>query len=162
MEYKLLKTIERPMCTLMPNETLPRLSPYPAFDFVNPGLGQISRLYSFYVPLHTRKNLHSIEKKIENVNTDTANLDSLEGGGIVEDINDTETKQLNEDPLTFNEKRKKRLGSPVHESFLHPKFVKTNHIYLPNSTTSKTKKRSEIDTKSGSGSKIIKHKFQFL
>ena len=52
MEYKLLKTIEQPIAMMMPNETLPRLTPYPAYDFVNPGLGQISRLYTFYVPLH--------------------------------------------------------------------------------------------------------------
>ena len=54
MEYNLLKTIEPSIGDIVcPNEIYPRLSPYPAMDFVNPGLGQISRLYSFYVPLHS-------------------------------------------------------------------------------------------------------------
>ena len=42
MENKLLKTIEANVSAFyVPTTTLPRLTPYPATDFVNPGLGQI-------------------------------------------------------------------------------------------------------------------------
>ena len=65
MEYNLLKSIESRVSPFyIPNQTLPKLTAFPSTDFVNPGLGQISRLYSFYVPLHSHKSLHSHEKKI--------------------------------------------------------------------------------------------------
>lgn len=78
MEYKLLKTIEPNLSLTVPNEMMPRLSAYPANDFVNPGLGQISRLYSFYVPLHAR-SLHSETKTEPNVSAVTQ-----QGGGNFE------------------------------------------------------------------------------
>jgi hypothetical protein len=159
MEYKLLKTIERPLALMMPNETLPRLTPFPATDYVNPGIGQISRLFSFYVPLHVQKNLHAIEKKVEiaDVEKKIDNDDNLEGSGNSSDLNEIET-QLTEDPMEFNEKRRKKMGSPVHNSFLHPQMrVKTNHVYFNNVH----KKNTEIKNNVKSASKNIKHKFQF-
>jgi hypothetical protein len=68
MEYRLLKTIESSQLTLLPKETLPRLTPYPANNCVNPGLGQIARLYSFYVPLYSRsKSSFNFKKHEPNV-----------------------------------------------------------------------------------------------
>ena len=101
MEYNLLKTIENSVGgNFIPNEKYPRLSPYPATDFVNPGLGQISRLYNFYVPLPTNYNLHQINKKITNVS------DNLEGFGKVDSdkTNVEEDSTIGEeDPIEFNE-----------------------------------------------------------
>ena len=156
MEYNLLKTIERPMALLMPTETLPRLTPYPATDFVNPGLGQISRLYSFYVPLYTQKNIHAIEKKVENV-------DNLEGNGQASTVTEVEN-ELEANPIEFNDNKRKRLGSPVHESFLHPKMIKTDHIYLkqlPKTEVKKIEKTKTAEPKVYHESKTVKHKFQF-
>ena len=73
MEYNLLKTIEGNFSKTLVSSTYPQLTPYPATDFVNPGLGQISRLYSFYVPLYSHKDLFSVTKKVNN----------LEGSGEV-------------------------------------------------------------------------------
>ena len=88
MEYNLLKTIEANLGTTIQTASYPRLTPYPATDFVNPGVGQIGRLYSFYVPLHSHNNLHTISKKV--------NLDNLEGSGNEQ----TETKKVQEESVS--------------------------------------------------------------
>ena len=41
-----------------------RLTSTPANNFVTPGIGQITKLYRFYTPLHSRKPTHAIEKQI--------------------------------------------------------------------------------------------------
>ena len=41
-----------------------RLTSTPANNFVTPGIGQITKLYSFYTPLHSQKPTHAIEKQI--------------------------------------------------------------------------------------------------
>ena len=130
MEYSLLKTIESaytaPQITFSSN---PRLSPYPAFDFVNPGLGQISRLFSFYVPLHSSANTHTIRKKVE-----LPLATNLEGFGNQnteeeqEDVEEIPEKDI--DPLEYNNLKRKQMGAAVQESFLHPKVIKTDTINL--------------------------------
>jgi hypothetical protein len=163
MEYNLLKTIERPMALLMPQETLPRLTPFPATDFVNPGLGQISRLYSFYVPLYTQKNIHTIEKQIEV--QDNTNLEgSGENSNFNEEKKNEETFSENaphSNPIEFNDNKRKRMGSPIHESFLHPKFIKTDRILMKpvHEKTTKNEKHSDLSINE---SKKVKHKFQFV
>ena len=48
MEYNLLKTIENRVGGLtIPNERYPRLTPYPATDFINPGINYRSFFYKF-------------------------------------------------------------------------------------------------------------------
>jgi hypothetical protein len=42
-----------------------RLTSTPATDHVNPGIGGELNLFSFYVPLHATKPLHSIQKIVE-------------------------------------------------------------------------------------------------
>jgi hypothetical protein len=155
MEYNLLKTIENGIgAPFIPREQFPNLSSYPATDFVNPGIGQISRLYSFYVPLYSNRNLHQLQKK--------NSLENLEGSGVAEESqsNTEQTEQeeeLNKDPLEFNLEKRKRMGSPVQESFLHPKLIKTDKIIF------KTPKKSEKkDTKVIKDIKSdVKHKFKF-
>ena len=163
MEYNLLKTIENGIgCPFIPNESFPRLSPFPATDFVNPGLGQISRLHDFYVPLYSNHNLHEIRKK--------ASLDNLEGSGVSEndatDSNDQITPnkdnlidQIKQDPVEFNLEKRKRLGSAIQESFLHPKLIKTDTLILKRPMKSDTKKQT---TKNELPKSIVKHKFKLL
>ncbi len=167
MEFRLLKTIEATQRTLLPKETLPRLTAYPANNCVNPGLGQIARLYSFYVPLYSNRNLHSISKNAPDVDA----VDQ-EGSGI-----DPQEEQKNDDqfstdndihlnPVAFNEKKRKLLGSAVQESFLHPKVIKTNKIIFSKDKNekvaddSKTKQSKTMQSKNPP--KLIKHKFQFI
>ena len=164
MEYNLLKTIEGGIgCPFIPNESYPRLSPFPSTDFVNPGLGQIARLHDFYVPLYSNRHLHEIKKKVS--------LDNLEGSGAVENENDsmneTETEtddQMKEDPEKFNLENGKRLGPEIQDSFLHPKLIKTNKIVFETATKAKQSKSLPKDAKlnmSNSFVKSPKHKFQF-
>jgi hypothetical protein len=173
MEYRLLKSIEPTQGILLPKETLPRLTAYPANNCVNPGLGQIARLYSFYVPLHSNPNLHSISKNeadVEPLNVEPLNQEG-KGEDSVSDIktNIPELQKDNEandesylNPIDFNERKRKLLGSAVHESFLHPKIIKTDKIVFSkqkpvNKTTSATKSDKSVPPL-----KPIKHKFQFL
>ena len=159
MEYNLLKTIESNIGQFVPNESYPRLSAYPANDFVNPGLGQICRLHEFYVPLYAQPNLHAKQKKEP--------LENLEGSGIEENKAETEsvneieneniTDQMKQDPIEFNLEKRKRLGSAIHESFLHPKLIKTDTLSLKKSKSEKlTKPKATISPK-----EPIKHKFKF-
>jgi hypothetical protein len=40
-----------------------RLPANPANNYVTPGIGQVTKLYSFYVPTHNQKPIHSINKE---------------------------------------------------------------------------------------------------
>lgn len=163
MEYNLLKTIESPLSSSVTKQIIPRLSPYPATDYVNPGLGQISRLYNFYVPLPANYNLHHIKKKVANVS------ENLEGFGKADSdrTNEEEHISQDEDPIQFNEVKRKRLGESIQESFLHPKLIKTNKITFA-SETSKPKKPSEKSKSTLTKieplkvEKTVKHKFQLI
>jgi hypothetical protein len=41
-----------------------RLTSSPAHNYVTPGIGQITKLYTFYTPLNHRKPTHAIEKEV--------------------------------------------------------------------------------------------------
>jgi hypothetical protein len=41
-----------------------RLTSTPANNYVTPGIGQITKLYTFYTPLTSQKPSHAIEKQI--------------------------------------------------------------------------------------------------
>ena len=154
MEYSLLKTIENSVGILpIPNERFPRLTAFPANECVNPGLGQIARLHAFYVPLYSNPNLHEIQKK--NL------LENLEGSGTekesAESPTDISSDIEEKDPLEYNLEKRKRMGSPIQESFLHPKLIKIDKITL------KKKPKSEIKSPPKPvSSKVINHKFKFF
>jgi hypothetical protein len=161
MEYNLLKTIEPNQNVLVPKETMPRLTPYPANNCVNPGLGQIARVYSFYVPLYTRPSIHSISKNEPNVEAMFQEGKGEESQSD-EEIPTTSALSQNDDkdinPIDFNERKRKLMGIGVHESFLHPKFIKTDKIVF-----SKELRKTESKPKvtQVTKPKEIKHKFQF-
>ena len=160
MEYNLLKTIETNLgANLVPNEQYPRLSSFPATDFVNPGVGQICRLYSFYVPMYSRQNLHEKQKKIE--------LENLEGSGVTEsnealELNETEN-ETSKDPIEFNLEKRKRLGEAIQESFQHPKLIKTDKIIFKKpQKTQKSEAKLQETSANNFPQKVIKHKFKLL
>ena len=123
-------------------------------------------MYSFYVPLHSKESLHTKQKKI--------NALELEGSGSTDvnekkHENETDTKevfsnpnsemeeiktQLETDPEKFNDMKRMRMGAPVHESFLHPKIIKTDKLIF---SKPKSKQTDILKTES---SKKMKHKFQ--
>ena len=82
---------------------------------------------------------------------------------------------MEEDPIQFNEKKRKLLGDEIHDSFLHPNKFKTNTFYLqsetneiPNaaiklkleSSASEAKKRKFVEKDDQTNQK--KHKFQII
>ena len=157
MEYNLLKTIESSLgANFVPNERYPRLSPFPATDHVNPGVGQICRLHSFYVPLYTTKNLHEKQK--------TNAIENLEGSGDnsqIESNAEESNDNINEinDPIEFNLEKRKRLGSAIQESFLHPKLIKTDKIIFK---TPPVKSEPKVKVQLPKvNEKSLKHKFKF-
>ena len=70
------------------------------------------------------------------------------------------TKLENEidDPIKYNEAKRKRLGAPIQESFLHPKLIKTNKIIFHNTKTASKSNPNSTALKK----KEVQHKFQFL
>lgn len=156
MEYNLQKTIEPNLRMHMcPNSSHPRLTAYPSNNFINPGIGNISKLYSFYVPIHTQSFKHEIKKNVE----EKLQTDQL-GGGDVDILENAKSEESVVQKL--NEKKRKLLGDAVFDSFMHPKPFKTKKIELQQEKKL-TKTKSE---KSGNGSKNLpnksqNHKFQF-
>lgn len=146
MEYNLLKTIEPNLGLLMCPSRNPHLTPYPAIDYVNPGLAQSVRLYSFYVPLYSQPSPIQIEKKEDNAITQ-------EGGSKHSESN--ESSDLDVDPVEFNLRKRKLLGDGIQSSFMHPKIM-TDTIELE--PQSKVKKK---EIKTIQKSQNMKHKFQF-
>jgi hypothetical protein len=62
MEFNLQKTIENSFMNPLMGQSGQRLSSTPAIDYVNPGIGAEINMFSFYVPTHSIKSIHSIEK----------------------------------------------------------------------------------------------------
>ena len=163
MEYNLLKTIEPNWASTALPPTLPRLTAFPATDYINPGLGQISRLFSFYVPLHSQTHVHTVQKKVNSINLEGSGADSNKDesepskDGESESLKDGTTDDI--DPMEFNETKLKRLGPAIHESFLHPKLIKTNKIVFKKQFPKKANEMIKTEFKP---KKEIKHKFQFM
>lgn len=163
MEYSLLKQIETPIGYLFANSTYPHLTPYPAQDFVNPGLANVARIHNFMVPLHVQDNLHNIKKQITEISELEGNLTTEElktnlkdqiGTGDDDNDNDIIQKQINSDPETFNERKRMLLGDSVYQSFLQPKKLKIGEIKLDSPIKAKTT--------SNKPQKELKHKFSFV
>ena len=161
MEFKLLKFIQHPdfYNRLQNGSTHPHLSSFPSSSFTNPGLAPV-RLYSFYTPLYSQPDVFTIKKKsLLEENDQVGGGDSLELNNEEESSNEGPTtnntdllQQLktskllsnSEDPENFNEKKRKMIANNnIHNSFLHPKFVKTNSISV-NDGSKNINKRAKI------------------
>lgn len=170
MDYNLQKLITPSLPFKLPQSYL---RPDQAIDYVNPGLGNISRLYSFYVPF---PNLGKPEEitKIEQKNS------SQEGFGQAENTH-FETKESNTGPSTSVETNENILTAEnkihssapidpdIKESFQHPKirvsektFAKlSSAMKFDDKKTSKISK-STVSVASRSGKPETSHKFQFF
>jgi hypothetical protein len=62
MEFNLQKTIEHSFMNPLMGHSGQRLTSTPATDYVNPGIGAEINMFSFNVPIHSTKSLHSIQK----------------------------------------------------------------------------------------------------
>ncbi len=145
--------------------THPRLSQFPATDFVNPGLGQIARLYSFYVPMQSNYSLLTINKKVEENNQEGSGIDKSTYDEVDLDTNSDNSDTFssdNIDPVEYNNRKRKLLGDGVQSSFMNPKPIKTGLLQLD--SVNKTKKLKTNNLVQDSKPKLKKetHKFQFF
>ena len=95
--------------------------------------------------MHSLKDVHTHTKKDPN----EVNLQQGSGEAKTDDNKNETTEELkgshtfqdllqqskpllnNDDPITFNERKRKEMDKDIHESFLHPSFVKTSKISVP-------------------------------
>ena len=68
-------------------------------------------------------------------------------------------ENADENPMEFNEKKGKLLGSSIQESFLHPKPFKIEKMTLPKKTERK-KTTKQLGGKSEN--KVSKHRFNIV
>ena len=104
-------------------------------------MANVTRLFSFYVPMHSQNNTHSISKKIE---VENEKDESMIGSGELNFIDNENIEESNasednvnlpipesENPKEFNERKRKLLGNDkIFKSFMNPKFVKTSKIVM--------------------------------
>ena len=176
MEYNLRKTIEPSLQRIFTPSTsfTHLLTPFPARDFVNIGLGNTSRQYSFYLPMHTQPDVHTKAKKdslnnenVQEGGSETSNDELIDESKDITHVLKKSQPLFNEDnPIEYNERKRKLMGDDIHDSFLHPSFVKTSKITFPSTATKSVKKPSnnsapKTSTLTMPKTKEIKHKFQF-
>ena len=65
--------------------------------------------------------------------------------------------KIDENPLEFNEKKRKLLGPGLQESFLHPKAFKIEKLTLPKNTEKKKSTKQ-----SGGNTEVKKHRFNVV
>lgn len=66
-----------------------------------------------------------------------------------------------DDPISYNERKRKRLGEEVHEGFLHPKQIKLGQITLKSEKADKELALKKLKSYSKNNVSTKKHKFQF-
>ena len=167
MEYSLLKQIV-PNRFYYPSLSSAHPTHYPSFDCVNPGIGNVSSPFSYFVPSHFYSNPNVKQKAIPNNQSneaiieqdgkgDETNIEALPSASDQDKKLDTEEEEiLNE----LNQKKRKNLDPAIYKSFLHPKKIKTETLKLeavgkkvrPTNTTEKLEKSV--------GKKVV-HKFKF-
>lgn len=158
MDYSLLRTIENPPFYIFPRQRRFNLPSNPHIDYINPGIGFVTKAYDFYVPLFAKNFQYPIEKKDEalediDLQKGVESGEKQEGKGLANDIDvetnvdDSEKLEAEKDKNSENtiHKNKKRLSEGVFEAFMHPKiksaklvFPKKQSHKLPTGTAKKT------------------------
>lgn len=132
MDYKLQWKLERRVGGLnIPHSAGVHLTPYPAIDYVNPGCD--GKLYQFYVPIHTQSSAFLLNKKVQAVGVTQTDKSSEKlpeqiGLGTDEQSSDLDNKINN--PVEYNELKKKKLGDSIQNNFLHPKPIETGKLLI--------------------------------
>lgn len=165
MDYSLLKSIERPPFYLFPRQRRYNLPSNPHVDYINPGLGFVSKVYDFYQPLYSRNSIHCIKKK-DNFEAET-NAENQEGKGL-EDEETSQNEMVEKNDQNVNDKvvemkdetinkNRKRLSEGVYEAFMHPK-IKSAKLHFDDKQTNFKNLRKEPSNKP----KKILHKFNVV
>lgn len=157
MDFNVARQIDS-SCNPLPFSNTFYISSSPSLDFVNPGVSNIARIHSHYVPIY--QNSSNVKtKKIESTELVGGGSDKLQeqNGGSEMNKNDT-TSELNNSILS-------KLDSKVKSSFLNPHFVETGSINInsrkrPGPSSQKESQQSIVPSKKSF--KTVPHKFQFF
>lgn len=161
MEYSLLKTILPQISNSMPLTPYVRLTSTPSRDLVNPGIGQISRLYSFYTPLPGLHNPFEINKLGESKKINQSGFgDSDE---IADNNEKIETTIENDNTLIDELPDNNSLNDGIKESFSYPKIQVKKIIFHSDKKSGITKKASkEALQRKVKNMSIKKHNFNII
>jgi hypothetical protein len=114
------------------------------------------------MPMHTFPDVHTKTKK-DNLQEGSGEIkinepiEETQDNSLKEMLKDSKPLSNNDDPIEFNERKRKQIGNDIHESFLHPSYVKTSKIIIEPPKKTKTIKKSVVIP----SKKEIKHKFKF-
>jgi len=151
MEFNLLKHIEKPLGHFPPNLHILQSSSH-ATDFVNPGVGNVNKKYSVFVPLHSAVLPTHTSSKVKSDSSPA--LDQKGFGEIASkppaagDSNHKSEKPEDE-VEQLNSRKRKLVGDEIFESFMNPK-VKTSVLkQFVKREERKTEPLSEPATTSG-------------
>ena len=86
--------------------------------------------------------INSEESSIEEDNKADSNISNLK-----QLLSESKALTNDDDPLEFNKRKRKLLGSEIQDSFLHPSFVKTSKIVIESKKVQKEKQQNKNDTK---------------
>lgn len=175
MEYSLLKAISPQLPYLKSHTPYVQLSPYPAKDLVNPGIGQATRIFSFYVPLSSISNPYEINKvESSKINQEgygegeTNNFNLEQPTSITNNTNNETLMDDKNDNVSLEKEMSKNdidnvvsLSPGLKESFQHPTIKIGKSLILP-SKTKITKKNNEKIKSMKSTLKVVKHKFNVI
>lgn len=154
------------------------ISPFPYHrNFITPGIGQIVRWNSPYVPIYSHSDYSNIQKKISIDNGD-ANKVIQQGSGEGEILpieneketplseNETNLDDNNEsemDIAKYNSKKRKLLNNDtLFNSFQHPILIKTGKISLVKSEKQKKNDLKISKKEEKPKTKEVQHKFKFV
>jgi hypothetical protein len=162
MEYRLQKNIQKDWRKLLiPSSPYPHLTSYPATDYVVPGIAHAAGFQSFYVPIYGTVDMYNIEKKGRKLHEN-----NQEGSGESESNSKLEPTEKTsseipdnslENPIVFNERKRKLLGDAVFESFAHPQSITTKTVVLDKPVKSEEKKTVN-ENSIGHGKQNLKNK----
>jgi hypothetical protein len=168
MEFNLQRLITSSSHDLIfPHTSYPALTPFPARDFVTPGVGGATNLYSFYVPLFHEISPYNIQKEEDSnvtllqgdqIGTGNDQLESEDTSNVNTNADNVVTQSSNENPNTESLKRK--ISDGIEHSFLHPKVFKTKTVQLPVKVSTNTVKVAKVESASPRAKNIISHKFK--
>jgi len=180
MEYRLGKTLDSNGIFLS-NHSYVNLMSNPLNDYVNPGIGMATRLYSLYVPIQSIKPKFTIEKESEIESKESKN-EQLGFGSITDNesesfsksepssagyldknlnqnkSDETEIKDLKDDFKSSeneNTLKRGRMDNDILDSFMHPK-IKVGKIEVK-------KNEGKVPIKTESKKNVLSnHKFKII
>lgn len=146
MEFNILKKIQQPVSYLQPDLSQLYTS-VPNKVFINPGVGNVAKSYSIFVPIYSHSNPHSSNKT--SLQTGFGALDKSNSDKADKGQNEAEPHLSPSSPESeiakFNDRKRQLLGDDIFNSFMHPK-IKTGKLELKQPAALYKESTSSIDS----------------